>query len=374
MRIAIMGIRGLPSTYSGYETFADAVGSRLVQRGHDVLVYCRAALFPQRLPTYRGMRLIYVPSLETKEFSTLSHTWLCMADVVRRQTDAILVCNVANGLHLIVPRLAGRKTVINVDGLEWKRPKWNRLGQAYFRFAAHMACRLADRIVCDAAAMTDIYRRDFGVQAATIAYGAEVVTSTQPDVLKGYGLEPQRYILVLGRLIPDNNADLIARAFADVRTDMPLVIVGDATYKSAFVARLRSTTDRRVRFLGHVGDSDHVRELYCNAYAYIHGHEYGGTNPSLLLALGSGACILALDTPFSREVLAGDYGLFFRKDAADLAEKMQYVLDHPQVRDRYAAAAPARIAEGYTWEHISDQYEELFRQVACGERSPASRP
>jgi glycosyltransferase involved in cell wall biosynthesis len=368
MRIAIMGIRGLPSTYSGYETFADAIGSRLVERGHEVLVSCRAALFAERPAIYRGMRLIYTPSLETRELSTLSHTWVCMADVLRRQTDVILVCNVANGLHLIVPRLFGRKTAINVDGLEWKRPKWNRVGQAYFRFAAHMACRLADAIVCDAAAMTDVYEREFGAAATTIAYGATLGNSTDPGALERFGLEPGRYLLILGRLIPDNNADLSVQAFAGVHTDMPLAIVGDANYKSAFVDALRRTTDQRVRFLGHVDSQDQLRELYANAYAYIHGHEFGGTNPSLLMALACGSCILALDTPFSREVLAGDYGLFYRKDASDLRRQMQDIIDHPETRDHYAKRAQARIAEGYTWEHIADQYEELFRQIA-GSRS-----
>jgi len=368
MRIAFMGIRGLPSTYSGYETFADAVGSRLVERGHEVLVYCRAALFPQHPPTYRGMQLIYLPSLETKEFSTLSHTWLCMLDVLRRKTDIILVCNVANGFHLIIPRLFGRRTAINVDGLEWKRPKWNRWGRAYFRFAAHMACRLADRVICDAAAMTAIYKREFGIDAATIAYGADIERSRQPEVLQQYNLEPQRYILILGRLVPDNNADLSVRGYASVRTDMPLAIVGDANYKSSFVADLHRIADGRVRFLGHVGNRDHVRELYSNAYAYIHGHEYGGTNPALLTALGCGTCILALDTPFSREVLGDDYGILFRKEPAHLAEKLQYVIDHPDVRDRYARRSPARIGEAYTWEHITDQYEDLFRAMLEGKQ------
>lgn len=365
MRIAIMGIRGLPSTYSGYETFADAIGPRLVERGHEVLVYCRAALYRERPAAYRGVDLIYVPSLETKELSTLSHTWLCMFDVLRRNTDVILVCNVANGLQLIVPRLFGRRAAINVDGLEWLRPKWKGLGQRYFRFAARMACRLAGRVVCDAAAMTDIYRRQFGVEAATIAYGANVETSCQPAVLKQYGLQPGRYILVLGRLIPDNNADLSVRAYAAVKTDMPLVIVGDANYKSAFVAALRELADGRVRFVGHVDNREHVRELYCNSYAYIHGHEFGGTNPALLTALGCGTCILALDTPFSREVLAGDYGLFYHKDAADLCRVLQQVIDQPALRERYARRAPARIGEAYTWERITEQYEALFREMAA---------
>ena len=359
-----MGIRGLPSTYSGYETFAEAIGSALVERGHEVLVYCRSALYQQKLPAYRGMQLIYQPSLESKEFSTLSHTWFCMADVLRRQTDVILVCNVGNGLHLIVPRLAGRKTAINVDGLEWKRPKWPRLGQLYFRFAARMACLLADRIICDAAAMTHVYKHDFGVDAATIAYGADTAISTRPDVVRQYGLEPARYFLVLARMIPDNNADLIVDAFSNVQTTMKLAIVGDANYKSVFVTNLRQTRDTRVLFLGHVSDKDHLRELGCNAYAHVHGHEFGGTNPALLSALGCGECVLALDTPFNREVLAGDYGILFRKDRADLTQKMQGVVDQPDVRDRYASRARSRIEAAYTWQHVTDQYEMLLRELA----------
>ena len=284
--------------------------------------------------------------------------------VLRRLTVAFLVCNVAIGLHLFVPRLFGRKTVINVDGLEWMRPKWNRLGRAYFRLAAHAACRLAHTIVCDAEAMTEIYKRDFGAQPVTIAYGADLETSTHPNVLTQYGLEAGRYLLILGRLIPDNNADLAVQAFSKVKTDMLLAIVGDANYKSTFVAELHKTRDERVRFLGHVGNRHHVKELYCNAYAYIHGHEFGGTNPALLTALGCGTCVLALDTPFNREVLAGDYGLLFRKDPDHLRQQIQFVLDHPDVRNQYALRAPDRIREAYTWERITDQYEDLFRQMA----------
>jgi len=151
-----------------------------------------------------------------------------------------------------------------------------------------------------------------------------------------------------------------------VRTTMPLVIVGDANYRSAFVDEVRRLADQRVRFVGHVGEPDAVRELFCNAYAYVHGHEYGGTNPSLLSALGAGTCVLALNTPFSREVLAGDYGLYFNKDVQSLQHCLQDVVDNPQVRDAYARRAPQRIAEAYTWERITDQYEALFRRMAAG--------
>lgn len=370
MRIAIMGIRGLPSTYSGYETFAGELGPRLVERGHEVLIYCRAALYRERPATYRGMQLVYLPSLETKSFSTLSHSWLCVFDLLRRQTDAVLVCNVANGLHLVVPRLFGKKVAINVDGLEWQRPKWNAAGKAYFRFAARAACRLADAVICDAAAMADIYRRQFGVAPVTIAYGANAEPSTRPDVPARYGLEPGRYFLIASRLVPDNNADLIVKAFAGVQTDMQLAIAGEFTYQSAFADRLRATSDPRLRFIGHVDDPADYHEIQHGAYAYIHGHQFGGTNPSLLQALAAGGCVLALDTPFNREVLGDNYGILFSKDSADLRRHMQEIVDRPALREEYARRAPQRIREAYTWERITDQYEALFARLA-GQSAPA---
>lgn len=369
MRIAILGIRGVPSGYSGYEAFAEEMGSRLVERGHEVLVYCRRAHFPQRPPVYRGMRLIYLPSWETKELSTFSHTFLAIWDVLFRKVDVALICNVANGPFCLISRLFGLKTAINVDGLEWLRPKWGKWGRRYFKFAAHAAVRLSHVIVTDAEAMRQYYRETFGVDSECIAYGANIETSTDPDIVRGYGLEPGRYYLIASRLVPDNNADLIVRAFNQVRTDKVLAIAGGAPYRNEFAERVRALAGPQVRFLGHINDQRHIKELHCNAYAYIHGHEFGGTNPALLKALGFGNCILALDTPFNREVLDGPqgadarYGILYRKDVDELAAKIQMVEDHPELQAAYARRAPERIRERYTWEHITDQYEKLFRRM-----------
>jgi glycosyltransferase involved in cell wall biosynthesis len=369
MRIAILGIRGVPSGYSGYEAFAEEMGSRLVERGHEVLVYCRRAHFIQRPPVYKGMRLIYLPSWETKELSTFSHTFLAIWDVLFRKVDVALICNVANGPFCLISRLFGLKTAINVDGLEWLRPKWSRWGRRYFKFAARAAIRLSHVIVTDAEAMRQYYRDTFGVDSVCIAYGANIETSTDPDIVRTYGLEPGRYYLIASRLVPDNNADLIVQAFNKVRTDTVLAIAGGAPYRNEFADRVRALAGPQVRFLGHINDQRHIKELHCNAYAYIHGHEFGGTNPALLKALGFGNCVLALDTPFNREVLDGTqgaearYGILYRKDVEELAAKIQQVEDHPELQAAYARRAPERIRERYTWEHITDQYEQLFRRM-----------
>jgi glycosyltransferase involved in cell wall biosynthesis len=367
LRIAILGSRGIPHTYSGYETFIGEVGPRLVDRGHEVIVYCRSSLFPERPETYQGVRLIYLPNIETKSLGTLTHTLVSMWDVLFRKVDLIFVVNVANALHCIFPRLLAKNVAINVDGLDWKRGKWGWLGKKYFYWNAKYVGKICPRgVVTDAREMRRIYLEEFGTPSVNIAYGAKIEKAKDPEVVRLYGLEPGGYYLVASRLVPENNADLIVRAFEKVKTTRLLAIAGKANYRSAFVDQLKQTQDKRVRFLGHVGTAEHVRELHCGAYAYVHGHSLGGTNPALLKALGYGNCVLALGTAFNQEVLQG-YGVLFENDASDLTQKLQYIEDHPEIATEYRVRAPERIREAYTWDKITDEYEELFLQLASGQ-------
>jgi glycosyltransferase involved in cell wall biosynthesis len=367
LRIAMLGSRGFPYTYSGYEVFIGEVAPRLVNRGHEVIVYCRSSLFRERPTSSQGVRLIYLPSIETKVLGTPTHTLVSMCDVLFRGMDVIFVVNLVNAFHCILPRLMGKAVAINVDGLDWKRDKWGTLGKTYFYLNAKFVGRICPKgVVTDAQEMRRIYLDDFHTPNVCIAYGANLATSANPTIVRKYGLEPFQYYLILSRLVPENNADLIVRAFERVRTSRVLAIAGHENYRSAFVDRLRQTSDRRVRFIGHVGSADDVKELHCNAYAYIHGHSLGGTNPALLTALGCGNCVLALRTPFNMETLQ-QYGILFERDPFDLAAKLQHIEDHPEVAAQYRSCAPERIREAYTWDKITDQYEELFLHLAAGE-------
>jgi glycosyltransferase involved in cell wall biosynthesis len=290
-----------------------------------------------------------------------------MGDVLFRPVDVIFVVNVVNAFHCILPRLLGKHVAINVDGLDWKRGKWGYLGKRFFYWNAKSVGGICPKgVVTDAQEMRRIYLEEFGTASVSIAYGANLEKSTNPEVVKQYGLEPSGYYLVASRLVPENNADLIVRAFEKVKTPRLLAIAGNANYRSAFVERLKQTKDSRVKFLGHVGNPEHVKELHCNAYAYVHGHSLGGTNPALLKALGYGNCVLALGTAFNKEVLQ-NYGILFENHPADLTDKMQHIEDHPEVAASYGLRAPDRIREAYTWERITDQYEELFVQLANGQ-------
>lgn len=366
LRLAIFGGRGIPSTYSGTETFFIELAPRLVERGHEVIVYCRRSLFKDRPPLYRGVRLIYLPSIETKNLGTLTHTAACMIDVLFRKVDAMLVTNVANALHCVIPRIFRQNCAINVDGIEWKRGKWGRLGKWYFHFNARMCGKILPRgIITDAYAMRKLYLDEFNTPSACIAYGGNVDRSADPQVVKRYGLEPGNYYLIASRLVPENNAAMIVEGFKKSATPRLLAIAGDANYRSDFINDLKANAGDRVRFLGHVDNVDHVKELHCNCYAYIHGHMMGGTNPALLKALGFGNCILAHDNPFNAEVLGG-HGLLFH-DADDLAAKIRLVEDHPELAQNYRMRAPERIRNTYNWDRIVSQYEELFYQLVAGE-------
>lgn len=366
LRIAILGGRGIPSSYSGTEAFFIEIAPRLAARGHDVVVYCRKVLYQDRPPEYKGVRLVYLPSLETKNLGTFTHTLACMFDLLRRDVDAVLVTNVANAFHCLIPRIFGKKCALNVDGVEWKRGKWGPVGKFYFYINARLCGLILPKgIVTDAYAMRRLYLDEFGTRSACIAYGANIESSTDPAVVRQYGLEPGNYYLIASRLVPENNAAMILAGFQKATTPRLLAIAGDANYRSRFVAQLRKVSSDRVRFLGHVGDLDHVKELHCNAYAYLHGHSMGGTNPALLKALGFGNCVLAHENPFNLEVV-GDHGLFFR-DADDLAAKIDMIETQPEVAARYRRLAPERIRSRYSWEKITDQYEELFHLLAAGE-------
>jgi glycosyltransferase involved in cell wall biosynthesis len=367
LRIAMFGTRGIPHTHGGLETFFMELAPRLAERGHEVIGYCRRSQFKERPRTYRGVNLIYLPSIETKELGTPVHSLLCAFDVLFRSVDVILVVNVAHAFHCVIPRLFGKRVAINVDGMDWKRGKWGGIGKTYFYWNAKCVGKICPKgVVTDAQEMRRIYLEEFATPSACIAYGANIESSTNPEVLREYGLEPNQYFLIASRMVPENNADLILQAFEQVRTDRLLAVAGAANYQSEFVEQLKQTKDSRVRFLGHVANVDHIKELHCNAYAYLHGHSMGGTNPALLKALGYGNCVAALRTPFNEEVIT-DRGILFERNVEDLAGKIQDLENHPEVVAEHRQRAPSRILEAYTWEKITDQYEELFLQLRAGE-------
>jgi len=371
VRIAMMGTRGVPASYSGFETFVEELGTRLAARGHTVTVYNRSTWIAHREPTYRGMRLKRLPTIPHKYFDTVAHTLLSTLHGLLGRYDVVLICNLANAPFALIPRLAGQRVALNVDGVERKRKKWNRLGQLYLFAAEWIATRTPNVMVTDAAVMERYYAERYGVKSAMIPYGAPVGREPAPEIVRGLGLEPDRYVLYVARLEPENNVHVVIEAFEGVETDLTLAVVGDAPYAREYIARLKSTTDSRIRFLGFVF-GDGYRALQQSAYAYVQATEVGGTHPALLEAMGYGNYVIANGTPENREVL-GDAGVSY-DGVAGLRDALQTVLDDPARRAPFQERAMARIRASYGWDAITDQYEALFQKMTVKRGSRSSCP
>jgi glycosyltransferase involved in cell wall biosynthesis len=367
MNIAIIGSRGYPVVYSGYETFVKELAERLVARGVGVTVYCHRNLFHQRPRWINGIRLVYIRTIETKTLSQFVHSLQSMLHACFCRHDVILVVNSANGPFGILTRLFRKRSIINVDGLEWLRPKWKGLGARYFYWASRMATKFYDRVVTDSAAMQQIYMDEFAAASLLIAYGANFPPPLPAQRLAQWGLQPGGYYLVVGRLVPDNNGGLIVREFSAAKSDKKLVVVGDVPYADPYAAKLKSQANGRLVFPGVVTDGDELSTLFQHCYVYLHGHEFGGTNPTLLQALASGCAVCALDTAFNRETLLdGEYGFYFTKETGALAGLIAEMEEQPDRLLRLREKSRKRIQENYTWEKIVDQYGALFAEVSGG--------
>jgi glycosyltransferase involved in cell wall biosynthesis len=374
MRVALVGTRGVPARYGGFETCVEEVGRRLAERGHDVVVYCRTAPGATGSPAreHLGMRLVHLPAARKRSLETLSHTALSVGHLLTHRVDAAVVFNAANAPLLPLVRAAGIPVATHVDGLEWKRAKWSGAGQRYYRGAEGLAVRWSDALIADAQGIADYYRSEFDAGTELITYGAPLL-DVAADRLAELDLTARGYHLVVARFEPENHVHLAVEGYAASSARLPLVVVGSAPYADEYTARVHALGDERVRFLGGVYDQELLDQLYGNAATYLHGHSVGGTNPSLLRALGAGAATIAYDVSFNREVL-GDSGTWFRT-AADVTARIQEAEADPGATRRRGRAARQQ-AHRYDWDEVADRYEQLLRRLATdgpSRRRPTGR-
>jgi exopolysaccharide biosynthesis WecB/TagA/CpsF family protein len=362
MRIAILGTRGVPANYGGFETFAEQLGKRLVARGHDVTVYGRDSSVPRGTRTYLGMRVVRLPAPRAKYFETVVNTLFAALHVLTQHYDIVYVCNSANVPAVLLLRLFRRRIVLNVDGLEWKRRKWSAVGRAYYRLCAWTAARLPVHVVTDALVIQSYYQEVYRRHTDYFPYGTDLEPVADDGTLAHLGLEPGRYVLYVSRLEPENNAHVVIEAYSKVSTDLPLAVVGDAPYSTDYIASLHLTDDPRVKFLGAIYGSGY-RILRSHAAAYVQATEVGGTHPALVEAMGFGNAILANEVPEHRETLA-DAGLYYQ-GADELAVQLQKVLDDPSFAADLSRRAHERARKMYGWDAITDSYEAWMAGL-CG--------
>jgi glycosyltransferase involved in cell wall biosynthesis len=372
VRYAILGSRGFPSTYGGFETMVRHLAPFLRDAGHDVTVYCRGETAGRT--SHLGIEQVTTRGVEAKSLSTLSFGLTSHIHAAFQDFDAALIVNCANGLFLPALRAAGVPTAVNTDGLEWERGKWGRVASSVFKAGAWTTARLADAVVADSTVIADYWQRVYQRSSAFIPYGAPVLAARDPQGIEKLGLKAGGYALVVARLVPENNVLMALKAFS-AAPHVPLVVVGSSNYdneESRLLAELTEKHPDRFIGLGHVSDSELLDDLWALASVYIHGHSAGGTNPALLQAMGAGAPVVAMDTGYNREVL-GD-GNFYTDQSSLLAAVQHLQLDDV-ARACAVSKARERIRTSYQWTDVCAEYARLLADLASGEEPsiPASR-
>jgi glycosyltransferase involved in cell wall biosynthesis len=365
MRIAILGSHGIPARYGGFETFAEQLAVRLVERGHMVTVFCEKA--ERARERYKGVELRHIPAYRLGPLSTIFYDAACLWQA-RFSFDVVYMLGYGSSALCWLPRLWGAQVWINMDGLEWSRAKWGPIARRYLRWAEAIAMRTPDRIIADAAAIKANLRSRYRrlPPCDVIPYGCEIVSDAHVEELRRFGLEPDSYYLVVCRFEPENHVKEIIEGFLDSDTPARLVLVGDYGRQSAYVKSLTGYKDQRLLFTGPIYDESVLQALRYFCCAYLHGHSVGGTNPSLLEAMGCGNVVIADDNPFNREVLGGS-GFFFSTPEEVSACIRSVDCDGTDLM-RMKAEVVERATEYYAWSRITDFYCELIALVRSNSR------
>lgn len=366
MKIALLGTRGVPASYSGFETCVEQLGQRLAQRGHQVTVYCRSHHISYPDPYYKGMRLVKLPTIRNKYLDTIVHSFLSSLHSLKEQYDIALYFIAGNSVVTWIPKLVGTKTIINVDGLDWKRKKWPSLAKKYIQFSEYIATRWPDAFLTDSRVIQQYYQNTYKKNPWYIPYGSEVDLIEPGEILKKYGLNKNGYVLFVGRLVPENCVDHIIEAFHNLETDLKCVIVGDAPYSDGYKKYLQEKVqeDPRIIFTGYVFGKGY-NELGSNSLIFVESSGVGGTHPALTEAMAFGNCVVVHDTPENIETI-GEAGLTYNGQlgGSDLKNVLDDLLRCPSLIEKYRDLATTRAKRIYNWGIVTDQYEELFLKIS----------
>ncbi|CAG7599481.1 glycosyltransferase [Rhodococcus opacus] len=362
--VAIVGTRGYPSYYGGFETLVRELSPYLVERGWNVTVYSRKGAVevddPHRDPR---VETVVTRGVESKSLSTLTYGLTSAAHAARKRPDVALVMNVANGFWLPILKARGIPTIVNVDGIEWERAKWGRAAKTVFKRGAQLTARFGDQLIYDSHEIGRRWSKEFKRDGNFIPYGGTIPPQLDPVE----GLAPRSYVLMVSRFVPENTVEEFFSAAEALSRDWDVVIVGSSGYGGELDQRAQDLAEgsARIHWLGHVSDDEKLFSLWQNAGAYFHGHSVGGTNPALIQAMACGAPIVARNTVYNREVLS-DAAQFVEPQSDAIAKAVDEVLSDRRLQMELSAGAIERQGDQYTWEGVCDLYEQLLVSACAG--------
>ena len=359
----MIGIKAIPAQFGGFETAVDEISRGLVIQGHELRVYNRSGMSTTSEKVYDGVRLVTIPTVRSKNLSTIVHALLCTLHASFHPVDVVHYFTTGTTLFAPIPRLLGMKVVCSVDGTDWQRAKWGRFARWYLRLSEKLAVRFCHALISDSKDVQEYYEEEHKAPSSCIVYGIRERRSRRQDVLDRFHLKQREYVLFVGRLVPENNIHHLIHAFEKVETDLRLVIVGDDPWEKTYVQVLKSTVDPRIIFTGGVY-GDGYAQLQQNAYMFVLPDEVGGTHPALVEAMGYGNCVLVNDTASNLEVIAKAGFAYRGADGdVDLRSKLQQLVDDPDRVAEYRLRARQRAQQCYRWEDVVRRHAELYQQL-----------
>jgi glycosyltransferase involved in cell wall biosynthesis len=368
----MIGIKAIPARSGGFETAVDEISRGLVRLGHEVVVYNRTGMTEHPTCEYEGVRLVTLPTLKSKNLSTIAHAFLATMHVIFNRVDVVHYFITGTTVFAPIPRLLGMKVVCSVDGTDWQRSKWGRFARWYLRLSERFAVSFCNGLVADSQEVLRYYQDVYSAPSSLITYGIRETTSNGIECLDRFGLNPREYVLFVGRLVPENNIHYLIRAFERTNTNKKLVIVGHDPWEKEYVRSLKSTKDPRVIFTGGVYGTGYA-QLQRNSYLFVLPDEVGGTHPALVEAMGFGSCVLVNDTPSNLEVIA-DAGFSYRGSEGwqDLRQQLQSLLNSPEIVREFRAKAEERARGKYNWNQVVQAHVRLYKHVLNGRYSSGS--
>lgn len=371
LKIALLGTRGIPANHGGFETCVEEIGERLVKKGHEVWVYSKKNGQNKHSRLYKGMQIVKIPRIRAKGFETLFSTVLSVLHSILYKFDFYMVFNGANSPALIFYKLFKKKYGLNTDGLEWKRDKWGFLGKNYYKISERISVFLCKNLVSDSQGIHDYYKEKYNADSTIIAYGADIPQQYPENkvssVLKELGIKKNNYFLQVTRFEPENHPLLTLQAFHRVQTDNKCVIVGGANFRTSYLEKIENEKNKNKNIIlpGFIYHKEKLSIVWQNCFCYIHGNSVGGTNPALLQAMAAGRPVIALNCRFNRNTLNG-YGYFYERNKESLSSQITYLLKNQEEGEQFAKDALERVQTAYSWDKITEEYEDLFHKIVSG--------
>ncbi len=369
----MVGQKGIPATYGGIERHVEEIGARLAERGHEVTVYARPH-YTKLGGTFRGMRIRRLPSLNTKHMDAISHCFVSTLDSLFGHYDIVHYHALGPSLFSSIPRLGKARTVVTVHGLDWQRGKWGPLAAWFLRTCEKPAIYNPDRTIVVSKSLREHFLKHYGIDTVVIPNGTNPAVQRPPNKIRKFGLDRMRYVLFVGRLVPEKGCHLLLEAFTKIKSDAQLVMAGGSSFSDGYVDTLNRIRggDERIHMLGYVY-GDLLEELFSNAYLIVQPSFLEGFSISLVEAMSHGKAILASDIPENLEVIEDCGATFKTQDAEDLQRKLQTLLDDPCEVEEIAKRCTLQGRERFSWSRIVDATEEVYREVLLGYRNPRNQ-